>query len=258
MRVKSKYRQQYRDGGRVDLPGEQPTEQPIESAPPEAPPAEATVEQPPQQPVEPQPELPQQDGATLALKKQIESLRQSEQLQRQQAAMPQQEPLSREQRLAAWRQQGISEAEAHFFQRNPEMIDHPQITGLAVNQAKQAGHQRGTDAHFDFVKKAFDANLAHLQAQANPDMQPTPQFFKPPPGPPTRSAPNPSALVSAPVSHSIPSGSGARPRGKITLTPTEVEAARVSGVSIEEYARQKSLYENMKADGSYRDNRDQR
>lgn len=263
MRVKSKYRQQFRDGGRVDqaeLPVE-PIAQPVESAAPEAPPAEATVEQPPAPPqAPPQPEQPpQQDDATLALKQQIESLRQSEQARRQQAAqvaLPQ-EPMSREERLAQWQAQGLSDPEVQFFQKHPEMLDFPQITSFAIHRAMEAGLERGTDAHFAAVEKIFNANLHHMQTQAaQPAMQtPTPNFFRPPPGPAARTAPNPASFTSAPVSRSIPTGSS-RPRGKVVLTPSEVEAARVAGITVEEYARQKVLYENMKADGSYRDARE--
>ena len=110
MRVKSKYRQAFKDGGRVDgeLPVEPPIEQPIESAPPEA----------PTEPPAPQPE-PSNDAA-LALQRQIEELRKSEEIQRQQAAHPAmpQQPTSREARLAAWQQHGgLSNDEVEFFQR---------------------------------------------------------------------------------------------------------------------------------------------
>jgi hypothetical protein len=195
----------------------------------------------------------------LALQRQIEELKRSEEIQRQRAAVLQQpQPVSREQKLAMWRQSGLSEEEAHFLQRNPSMIDFPQITSFAIHRATEAGLERGTDAHFAAVEKIFNANFGHLQAQAaNPDMRPpTPTFFTPPP---PRSAPNPSHLVSAPVSRSIPNASGRRHTpGKVTMTPQEVEAARISGISIEQYAKEKIKYEGMREDGSYRDNRDQR
>ena len=224
-----------------ELPVEPPTEQPIESAPPEAPAVETTPEQP-----------ENRDEAALALQRQIEELKRSEEMQRQQQAVLQQpQPVTREQKLALWRQSGLSEEEAHFLQRNPEMIDHPQITGFAVSQAEQAGYQRGSDGHFDAVKKIFDEQFNGPQAES-PAM-PTPKFFRPPPPPaPAR----PSNLVSAPVSRTVPDGSP-RPRGKVTLSPDEQEAARISGVSLEEYAKEKARYQGMKASGEYRDNRDQ-
>ena len=242
MRLKSKYRQAFKDGGRVDgeIPVEPPTEQPTESAPPEAVAVEKTPEQP-----------ETKDETALALQGQIEELKRSEELQRQQTAVMQQpQPVTREQKIgavAAVRAIG----EAHFLQRNPEMIDHPQITGFAVSQAEQAGYQRGSDGHFDAVKKIFDEQFNRPQAE-NPAMQPTPKLFRPPPA---RSALKPSNFVSAPVSREVPTGSG-RPRGQVKLSPSEVEAARISGITLKQYAKEKLKYEGMKATGEYRDNRD--
>jgi hypothetical protein len=271
MRTKSKYRQQYRqfkDGGRVDLSGqtELPVEPPIDH-PTEtvsaAPPAPAVDSQP--EPPAPQPEQARQDDATLALKKQIDGLRQSAELQRQQAAQAAMPPqaISREQRLEAWRAHGLSDAELQFFQNHPAMLDHPELTNFAVHKAREAGFERGSEGIFATVEKIFNANLAHLQEQAQPAMEPTtptPNFFRPPPGPPVRSAPNPSSIVSAPVSRNIPSsGSGRRHTpGKVTLTPSEVEAAKIANISLDEYARQKIEYERQREAGEYRDNREQR
>jgi hypothetical protein len=262
MPLKTRYRKRYRDGGRVDLAGqaelptEQPTGHPTEAAPPEAPPA--PPDNAPEPPAPPQPEpQPQHDDAALALQKQIANLKKSEQLQRQRAAMPQQP--AREQKLALWRQTGMSDGEADFLAKHPQMIDHADILAYAVGQANQV-HQRDTPAHYDAVKKIFDAHVEHLmreQAQAaQPAMQPTaptPAFFKVPPGPAARSAPNPSSKFSAPVSREIPSGgSGKRHNpGKITLSAQEVEAARISGISPEEYAKQKIRKAEMIASGEY-------
>ena len=105
-RLKFKYRQEFKDGGRVDLPSqdELPIEQPIEtvSAPPEAP--APTVDEPPAPPESPQPEplnsAQQSADATLALQKQIDELKKSEAIQREQAAIVQQsQPVTREQKL---------------------------------------------------------------------------------------------------------------------------------------------------------------
>ena len=73
MRTKSKYRQAFKDGGRVDQPGqsELPIEQPVESVPSEAP--VIAVEETPEPP---QPEA--KDEAALALQRQLEELRRSE------------------------------------------------------------------------------------------------------------------------------------------------------------------------------------
>jgi len=59
-------------------------------------------------------------------------------------------------------------------------------------------------------------------------------------------------MVSAPVSREVPtSTTGRRAPAKITLTPTEVEHARVSGVSVEEYAKQKLRLAAVRASGEY-------
>ena len=224
---KSKYkRQAFRDGGRVDdlnVPVDAAAETPAPEVPPvpaELPPAAA------------QPEPLRQDDATLALRRQIESMRQSEQAQRQQAAQPQ--PMTREQRLEAWRQQGLSDAESQFFQNHPAMLDHPELTNFAVHKAKEAGFERGTEGIFAAVETIFNAN--HPQAQAPQPMPETPTFFEPP-------APRPARVgYSAPVSRSIPSGGSGRRSspGQVTLSPQEVEAARVSGISVEDYAKQQT------------------
>jgi hypothetical protein len=53
------------------------------------------------------------------------------------------------------------------------------------------------------------------------------------------------AIVSAPVSRDSV-GSYTPPRKKITLTPAQIEAARFSGLSIEEYGRQLLALEDAK------------
>jgi hypothetical protein len=77
-------------------------------------------------------------------------------------------------------------------------------------------------------------------------MQSTPKFFEPDPAlvPPQRPVRNNSTIVSAPVSRNGgPSGdyNGGLPSdpSKVHLSASEVEAARVSGISTMEYARQK-------------------
>jgi hypothetical protein len=62
-------------------------------------------------------------------------------------------------------------------------------------------------------------------------------------------------IVSAPVSRAVPSASGQRQNGKITLSLVEQEAARIAGVSLEEYAKQKKKLMEMQASGEYSDRR---
>ena len=136
------------------------------------------------------------------------------------------------------------EGEIYFFGYDQSEAQAKRVT----DYADRALHLQPdlSEAHLAAVKEAFDQTIAHLQAQAA-DM-PTP------PSPPAQSAP--SAMLSAPVSRMVPTGPGARPRGKITLSPSEVEAARISGLTVEQYAAEKLKYEGMRERGEYRDNRE--
>jgi phage I-like protein len=62
-------------------------------------------------------------------------------------------------------------------------------------------------------------------------------------------------MVSAPVSREVPNANGKRPDGKVRLTPQEVEAAKISGITVEEYAKNKLLKEKMVASGEYGEQR---
>jgi hypothetical protein len=255
MRTKTKYRE-YRDGGRVNLPGQQelPIEKPEAASAAIEAPAPVAVENSPEQ-TQPQPEA-KLDDAALVLQKQLDGLRKSEEIQRQQAAQALQPPVTREQKLALWKQQGMSEIEAAFFQKHPAMIDHVDITRHAAAQAMRAGLERGTDAHFDAVKKIFDENFARLQAQANPEnpaMTHTPEFFKPPTPPAPPAAPTAASFVSAPVSREVPTSDrrhDLNPRS-MTLTAEEVQVAKASGISVEAYARNKIKMLKEKSEGMH-------
>ena len=185
------------------------------------------------------------DEAALALRKQLEQIRASEELQRQQAAvmMAAQRPLTREQKLEFWRQRGLSDEETRFLQANPEMIDHSAITNHAAAQALQAGHERDSEPYFAAVKTNFEEQMKRQQAQA------APKFFEPPPqkAPAARS---PAHIVSAPVSREVPSGGYREPNlSQVRLSPEEVEIAAASGISQVEYAKHKLRLMREKASG---------
>jgi hypothetical protein len=236
MRTKSKYREIQPDNSAQNIPAEKELPATVVSARPEGPAVAVTVDPP--SPV----------NATGALKAQLEALKQSEELHRQrQAQALQPPPVTREQRLALWKQQGLSEAEMDFLRQNPQMIDFPQITSQAASEAMQAGHQRDSDSFREAMTVAFDNHLKRLAQQATAE-QPTPEFFQPPPPPkpPTRSN-----IVSAPVSREVPSG---RPReennpNRMTLSAEEMQIARASGISATDYARGKLRLQREKAAG---------
>jgi hypothetical protein len=238
MRTKTRYRQGFKDGGKVEMPAKP---EPIAATemPPPAPPA---VEQPPP----PQPDLakPPEDDATVALRRQIESLQKSEHLHRQQ----------NEALLLA---HAAHQRRNEWLKANPKAQANREALGPIHHEALQSGLIDTSPQYFAYLEQ----RLADLPADETPTMpqQPTPEFFRPPPSPPAPRPPGPNRVLhSAPVSRDVPtSGSGARPRGKVTLTPLEREAAAMSGVDLETYAKNKLRYQQMRESGEYRDSRDE-
>ena len=85
------------------------------------------------------------DDATLALQRQLADLRKSEELQRQHATQmmaARAQPPTREQKLAMWKQQGMSPADEQFLAENPQMIDLHDLTAVAAGEAAEQGHER--------------------------------------------------------------------------------------------------------------------
>ena len=192
-----------------------------------------------------QDQYPEPNEAAEALKRQLEHLRTSEELQRRHAQMSAQQmahaqPPSREQKIEMWKQQGMDPEDARFLAENPQMVDLHDVTRIASEEAAQH-HQRGTDGHRQATKEIFDQHLARLQAQPAASAQPTPastpEFFRPPPTPAPAQA-SPSGHYSAPVSRRDVGGprEPQSPR-LVRLSPEEQEWARISGLSDIEYAR---------------------
>ena len=202
-------------------------------APPEA---EQTVVEPPQP----------ADEATQALMRQLESLRQSEELQRRHAQQmaQRQQPMTRVEFL---RSQGLTEAEARFFDANESMMQNQQQASEAAADALAAGIERDSDQFFEFVEQGFAKRLDALSQRAAEQLAPA--FFAPRPAP-SPAAPDRSAMYSAPVSRGTPSGgTGQRPPRQIRLTAEEQEHARIAGVSDVEFAKQKQRLTREKAAG---------
>jgi hypothetical protein len=237
-RTKTKYRA-FRDGGRVDLPIK-PVSEPSEAPAPVAPSVPAAIDPPPAASLIPP------SSAIPALQAQLDALLRSEALAKQQQQPPQpQHPQGdvHQQRRIDW------------VKANPLAQKHHDQLGILHGEALQAGL---ADMSPDYLAH-MENRLAALEG-APPMAQATPKSFAPPPAPAPRAPAPPmqSSLVSAPVSREIPGSRGRRPSGQIKLTREEVEAAAMSGLTVEEYARQKQKYQSMLTDGSYRDNREQR
>jgi hypothetical protein len=165
-----------------------------------------------------------------------------------------QRPLSREEKLAAWRANGGDEGDISFLESHPEMIDRHDVTVVAAEEAAQQGFERGTPQHREATREIFHRNIA---AQARPAAADPAGFFAPRPAPEPESAHDRrAAIVSAPVSRGTPSGeTGYRPARQIRLTAEEQEYARVAGISDVEYARQKQKLALAKLNGDYGERR---
>jgi hypothetical protein len=253
MRTKSAYREKHAENS---SPAVEAAIAPSPEAPTIAAEVRAESETPASAEAERAQEITKIDAAAEALKRQVEALRQSEALLRQPAQPPR--PMTREQKLAAWKAQGMAQIELEFLERNPDLIDAPNLAAYSANEAAQQGHARGTEEFLQATKQIFDKHQAELQARArsqaqtpsdHPDMKPTPDFFQPPPPKPPRPQYVP---VSAPVSRE-PSGSRSSelemdPR-RTTLTVEERQIARASNLSDVDYARGKLELQRRKAAG---------
>jgi hypothetical protein len=180
------------------------------------------------------------DDASDALRSQLEALKQAETTQQQaQSAI-----LAAQERRNAW------------LEATPAAKSHLPELNVLHRAALEAGLADTSPEYFNFMEQQL-ANLQRPAAAATglaDEMRERVGHEQPPPPEPERPSTRPS-IVSAPVSREVPNGSGRRQIGKVTLTPAEQEMARVSGISIEEYARQKLRYENLRETGEYRDQR---
>jgi hypothetical protein len=175
-------------------------------------------------------EITTADEASAVLKRQIEALEQSEQLQRQ------------------------------YAERQHQHTQHMnQLAEFAASEADKQGHERGTDGHLSAAREIFQNYLAHLQAQAQAAAapQPTPQSIPRPSLPPLPpELPSSVSHFSAPVSREAPTASGQRTSAsRITLTKEEKDMARIAGVSEVEYAKQKGRLIEEKNSGNYGEHR---
>jgi len=210
--------------------------------------------------IEPKPEPPpppaaEEDEATKALKARLAEIERSTELHRQyqaQAAQAQR-PMSREQLLEQWRQQGVSPANLAFLKAHPELIDGWELTLYAANEASKRGLEPDTDGHREKTREIFH----HWMTEANKTKQlaekPTPEFFQPEPPPAPRRPPGKAAIVSAPVSRDASPGNYQSefedsPRS-VRLSPDQIEAAKIAGVTPREYAKQLLRMRRMQASG---------
>jgi hypothetical protein len=203
--------------------------------------AEAVLETPTMENAEPEvspatptPELGSpQDDATLALQRQIDDLKKSETLQQQAQAM-----------------QAANERRQQWLAATPGAMENRDALGHIHRAALDTGLVDTSPQYFAFL----ESQLANLQQPAvaasrmGKEMQERAAQSRTPEPPPRSS----SGVYSAPVSRDIPDVTGSRQSNRrITLTPAEIEMARVSNVTVEEYARQKLKLRTMRETGQY-------
>jgi hypothetical protein len=161
------------------------------------------------------------DDASLAFRKQIEALRESERIQRERAsAAP---PLTKNQ--------------ASFIQNYPGFLHDRQIAMKALSEAHGQGLIEDSPEFHSAVKSHFERLTGKpLQTpspviEASPSPTPTTEVFEPP-------EPRSSSFVSAPVSRDVPSSNyDERRPGTIRLSVEEKEMARRLDMSEADYAR---------------------
>jgi hypothetical protein len=199
--------------------------------------------------------VPPADEATVALMRQLESLRKSEELQKQYAmhqhAVQMAQRTQPQTRVQYLQSQGLTKAEAEFFDSREDMMSNQQLASEAASEALAAGIERDSPQFFEAVEQGFAKRVEALNQRAA-EPAPAPAFFEP--TEPTRSpaAPDRSSLYAAPVSRGAPSGeTGYRPARQIKLTPQDQEYARIAGISDVEYAKQKQRLALHKANGDY-------
>jgi hypothetical protein len=200
-------------------------------------PVEAKAETSPAPPSSSEP----QDEAGAALLAQLEAIRQGETAQQQAQAAA----LVAQERRQTW------------LTSNPLAQQHYAALNALHHEAVQSGFVDAGPEYFsyldarlaDLAARQPEAAATHLvqemherAAQLRPQEQPKPTRLSP-------------AHVSAPVSREVPSASGLRSPGRVTLTAQQREAAKMSGVSEAEYARQLLRLRELQASGEYSDRR---
>ena len=246
MKTKTAYRPK-------NIPTEEPSNIPEEPPQPsESVRVEFTDKTEPAVAVVSQDQYPEPNEAAEALKRQLEHLRTSEELQRRHAermAQQQQQPPTHQQLLQAWRSQGADEGDLAFLESNPSLMDNPRLCRLASDEAAEH-HQRGTEAHRQATKEIFDGRLGHQQAQPVGSVEPTPAFFEPPEPSRSPAVPDRGSIYSAPVSRRD-AGAPREPQHprQVKLSPIEQEIARNLGLSDVAYAEGKLAMQRRKASG---------
>ena len=192
----------------------------------------------------------------IALQLRLREMDRAEQLQKK---VVQQPPPQAAEPQAPQQQPTLEDHIAHlpprvqgWYRKHPEFATDPekaaQVQYCHHVAAREVGEQF-TEPYFDRMEQMLGlAPRTNGHAQQRPAPA-APRYESPPLR--QRSA----VPMSAPVSRDSPSMATGRPTGgPVRLTPAQQEAARFSGISEQEYARQLVKMERMKAAGEIDDN----
>ena len=175
-----------------------------------------------------------------ALRGQIDSLKAAEELAHNPIAQ------RRAQTLHLWRQHGLQPVAEEFFTANPTLFVDPEAVSRAHVEAERQGLAMNSPEYFQFI--ASHHGDAPAPAPRAPEPRPEPRLSQ-------EQSTGRRMAVSAPPSRTVPRGYSDRDGyefgtiNRITLSPQEREAARLSGVDEETYARGKLEMLKRKAAG---------
>jgi hypothetical protein len=131
----------------------------------------------------------------------------------------------------------LPDVAVRYIERHPELLHDPRKNVKLQSlhwEAIDAGNEAYTPPYFEFL----DLGLGYKKVEPKVEEQQR------------------TNIVSAPVSREVPSGgTGVRSNGKVTLSAQEREFAKLSGVTEAEYAKQKQMIAEMRANGTYDDGR---
>ncbi len=136
--------------------------------------------------------------------------------------------------------QGLTRAEAEFFDQHEDMMLNQQQASEAASEALAAGLERDSPQFFKAVEENFAKRLDALNQRAveQPTLAAAPAVFAPRPAPPP-APPDRSGMYSAPVSRGTPGTYREPSPSSVRLSPAELEIAQASKISATEYARLK-------------------
>jgi hypothetical protein len=179
--------------------------------------------------------------ASVALQKQVEALRQSEQAAKDRAA-----PETRADIVKRWKANGLSDAQEAFLNQNLHMADVPHLLEAATAYARHRGHAEDSPDFFEAVKTYHDKHMSPPEPEFEPPSRSSRDYST------DSDAPVRASIVSAPVSRTVPGGySDSSRSNKVTLSAEEKDIANRMGMSLNDYAAGKLDMQQRKERGEF-------